>query len=226
MTQTGYIAWDLDGTLVDMDYPHFKALNDALAAVCGPQAPITEGEHQRTFKGLPTTRKLDTLVGLGRIPAGSRAEVAALKQRLTIDAIRATLRPQPEKLAVLGALKADGWHQCVCSNAVRTSVYEMLLASGLLRFMEFYLSNQDAPSKPDPGMYLMAARLWHVMPEQIVAVEDAAPGQASARAAGCRLVEIAGPEDVAPGLILPRLLDAGHGGRVLARFDEAMLAHA
>jgi beta-phosphoglucomutase len=195
VTPTNYLAWDLDGTLVDMDFTHYRALNLALAT-CGPQAVITEEEHRTTFKGLPTTKKLDALVAAGRVPEASRSAVAMLKQANTIEAIRATLRPDPEKLAVLTAFKKDGWRQCVCSNAVRESVKEMLLAAGLIGIMDFYLSNEDAAPKPAPDIYLKAAKLWHVAPDHLVVVEDAAPGKAAARAAGCRLVEIQGPEDV------------------------------
>ncbi len=207
MTPTKYVAFDLDGTLIDADELHFVALNRALAA-CGSAAIISRKEHLETFKGLPTTRKLDMLVAAGRVLEKRRTEVAQMKQERTLDAIRETLRPDPEKIEVLRALKAGKWRICVCSNAVRESVKEMLVASGLIDFLDFYLSNQDAPPKPDPGIYLKAARLYGIVPVDLIVVEDAAPGKAAARAAGCRLVEIDGPGDVVPWLILQRLYRA------------------
>jgi len=197
-----YCCFDLDGVLCDMDRPHFDALNAALAT-CGPQAVITETEHFAIFKGLPTRVKLEMLVQAGRVPERMKREVARLKQEKTIEAIR-NLQSDSRKVDLLRRLARDRWQLCVCSNAVRNSVREMLLAGRLIGFLAFFLSNEDAPPKPAPGMYLKAASIFGVSPDRLVVVEDSAPGRASALAAGCKLVAVEGPEEVGPELI-PRL---------------------
>jgi beta-phosphoglucomutase-like phosphatase (HAD superfamily) len=86
--------------------------------------------------------------------------------------------------------------------------------------MDFMLSNEDVErAKPDPEMYVKAAHLWHIQPEQIVVVEDGEAGKQSARQAGCYLIEVAGPEDVEPRLI-HRIFEAG---RTIAHADDHTL---
>ena len=182
-----------------MDAPHRIALNKALA-LCGQQGPLTMKEHLTVFKGLPTRVKLDRLVAVGRVPEAMRTVVAEAKQKATLEEIR-KLKPDPDKVLLLRTLRNTGWRIAVCSNAVRESVGLMLEVGGYTPFLEFYLSNEDAPPKPDPGMYLRAAELFGVVPGEMVVVEDSAPGKQSARAAGCRLVSVDGPEDVGMHLL-------------------------
>lgn len=189
-----YIVFDLDGVLINADELHRVALNKALA-LCGPRAPLTMKEHLMTFKGLPTRVKLDRLVAAGRVSESMRVVVTQAKQTATLEEIH-KLEQDPGKILLLRTLRNTGWRLAVCSNAVRESVKLMLEVGGYMPFLEFCLSNEDAPPKPDPGMYLRAAALFGVAPEEIVVVEDSAPGKASARAAGCRLVGVDGPEDV------------------------------
>lgn len=208
MKDQKYIAFDLDGVLCDCDFLHFQALNDALQGY-GPHATITPEEHHTVFKGLPTRVKLRMLLDQGRIPNRGRVlgdtvqYLASIKQHYTVEAIK-ELRPEKGKCDLLSELKVTGWRIAVCSNAVRESVRMMLLFSGLLDFTEFYLSNEDAPPKPDPGMYLEAAMRFQISPCDLVVVEDSEPGKASALAARCRLVSVAGPEEVTLAL-LPRI---------------------
>jgi sugar-phosphatase len=70
--------------------------------------------------------------------------------------------------------------------------------------------------KPDPAVYLQAARLLGVRPEECVAFEDSATGVRAARAAGMRVVAVpsAGqtfPDgDFAPHARFDTLLEFGH----------------
>lgn len=214
---TRYAAFDLDGVLVDADALHKNALNEALAT-CGTQAIITEAEHLGTFKGLPTRVKLRMLAEAGRLTVLQAREVTRLKQELTLAAIR-LLEPDQTKIDLFRRLRRTGWELCVCSNAVRTSVREMLIAGGYLGFLAFWLSNEDAPPKPDPGMYAKAASIFGVPPGQLVVVEDSAPGRASALAAGCRLVAVEGPAEVTLDL-LPRIEAAAGAATVMAHVVE------
>jgi len=194
-----FIAFDLDGTLVDADELHFIALNKALA-VSSDKAPITRQEHTEIFKGLPTRKKLEILIEQGRIPPREYGIILQQKQMETLKEIQTTLKYDPSKTALLSALKEEKFRICVCSNAVRASVRAMLVTCGLMSYLDFFLSNQDTAPKPAPDMYLQAAHLYGIAPDKLIVVEDAEPGQQSALAAGCRLIRIAGPDEVHLGL--------------------------
>lgn len=215
-----HIAFDLDNTLVDADELHYVALNRALE----PRGTIiTPAEHLSTFKGLPTKKKLAMLVERERIHPEDVPGIAADKQAATLKAIAETIRPNKHVSALIEMLHSLGWALCCCSNAVRDSVEAMLHESNLLPFMAFFLSNEDAVPKPSPDIYLKAAALFGVAPERMVVVEDAAPGKASAKAAGCPLIEVRSPADCTPAL-LPAIYRAvglyGQGGQRSWAFRE------
>lgn len=209
MRRSRYVAFDLDGCLWDSDAQHFDAVNLALAPY---RERITEEEHRTTFKGLPTKRKLAMLTDMGRLPVLAHADVERRKKEATLQTIE-SVSPRPEVTMLLLALKHANWQICCCSNSIRDTVQAVLLKMRILDLMDFVLSNEDVErAKPEPEMYLKAARIWHVQPEQMIVVEDGEAGKQAARQARCHLIEVAGPEEVEPWLI-HRILDAGRAIR-------------
>jgi HAD superfamily hydrolase (TIGR01509 family) len=194
----GYVAFDLDGCLWDSDRLHFDAVNMALSPY---QQRITEEEHRTIFKGLPTKRKLAMLTEMGRLPQWAHADVERFKREATLIAIENT-QPRSEVSALLIALCQVNWRVCCCSNSILDTVQMVLLKMGILKYMDFVLSNEDvARAKPSPEIYQKAARIWGIQPQEIVVVEDGEAGKRSALDAGCTLIEVSGPHDVEPWLI-------------------------
>ncbi|HWR20952.1 MAG TPA: HAD family phosphatase [Verrucomicrobiae bacterium] len=203
--RAGRVAFDLDGVIWNSDFSHFEAVNIALAPY-GER--ITEEEHQTTFKGLPTKRKLAMLTEMGRLPVSAHADVERRKKDATLQTIESVM-PRPEVTMLLLALRAAEWQICCCSNSIRDTVQAVMLKMNLLDLMDFTLSNEDVDrAKPAPDIYTKAARIWHIQPEHMVVVEDGEAGKQAARQAGCHLIEVAGPEEVEPWLI-HRILEAG-----------------
>lgn len=202
----GYLAFDLDGVLWDSDLTHYVAVNEALKHY---GEYINEAEHLSTFKGLPTVKKCEMLTAMGRLPATAHSDISLRKQAATQFAIEQTTKSNAKVLALLLGLKTATWRLCCCSNSVRDTVQRVLIQTGLIDFMDFYLSNEDvARAKPYPDIYLKAARIFGVKSEQLVVVEDAEAGRRAALAAECSLVSVAGPKEVGPELI-HRIVAAG-----------------
>lgn len=200
-----HIAFDLDNTLVDADALHKNALNEALQQF--GYWPITEQEHHEIFKGLPTKHKLAMLFEMGRVGADELDTIKAEKQARTMALIKRDIKPDKHVQALLLLLKRLGYSLCVCSNAVRASVAEMLACANIMPFIDFFLSNEDAIPKPAPDIYIKAANLFCIPTKKLIVVEDAAPGKAAALAAGCSLVEVNSPVDCSP-LLMPKIHEA------------------
>lgn len=217
----GYIAFDLDGCCWNSDAAHADAVNMALAPY-GER--ITEEEHLSTFKGLPTRRKLAMLVEMGRLPndVSVLADIEQHKKNATLIAVEST-QPRPEVSALLLGLKHAGWRMCCCSNSIRATVQAVLLKMEIMDYMDFILSNEDVEqAKPHPAIYQKAARIWGIWPEQMTVVEDGEAGKQAARHAGCRVIEVAGPEEVEPWLI-HRIL--GNGKLLPDETNNPVLTH-
>lgn len=208
------VLFDMDGVLVDARDWHFEALNKALALF---GMAIPRERHLETFDGLPTRRKLELLSATRGLPRELHGLVNALKQRHTVDAIHAGARPQFRHQFALARLKAEGLKLAVCSNATRASVTLMMEKTGLARFLDLMLSNEDvAKPKPDPEIYLAAMARLGMAAAQCLILEDNPYGLEAARASGAHVLEIGTPEDVSYARIRAAIAASGGAGGAAA----------
>jgi beta-phosphoglucomutase len=188
------ILFDMDGVLVDAKDWHYESLNKALK-LFGYE--ISRYDHLVTYDGLPTKVKLEMLSKEKGLPPALHSFIAEMKQKYTLEYAFNNCKPRFEHEFALSKLKADKYRLAVCSNAVRESVDIMMGKSNLLPYFEVVLSNQDIKkSKPDPEIYLVAAKKLGLKPEECMVVEDNEKGIKSAKAAGCPLMVVNSTTDV------------------------------
>lgn len=179
MTALRAVAWDVDGTLVDSEPLHLRAL---LAASRGFAVDLSDLRDD-AFRGVHMPDVWRAL--RSRMPAD-------LQEAVWLDAItahyigdRATLRPLPGAVETITASAARGIPQACVSNSHRAVVNANLDAIGITRFMAFTIALDDVSAgKPDPEPYAAAARLFGLAPHEVLAVEDSVAGMTSAVAAG------------------------------------------
>jgi beta-phosphoglucomutase family hydrolase len=175
----------MDGVLVDTAEFHFQAWSQALS------------EH-----GIPFTRKLFTATFgmnnasilssvLGQPPAPELlAEISDRKEELFRQAVRGHVQPLPGVLAWLERLRAAGLRQAIASSAPPANIDALVDELGLRHYFDIIVSGFDLPGKPDPAVFLKAARLIGVPPERCVVVEDAIAGVEAARRAGMKCIAV------------------------------------
>ncbi len=205
------VAWDIDGTLVDSEPRHHRAL---LAASLGLGVSLGDLPDQ-AFRGVHMLDVWDAL--RPRYPAG-------LERDIWLDAINAAYARDAEPFVPIAgaveairALSAAGLRQVCVSNSNRVIVDANIAALQIGGFVLGSISLDDVrKGKPDPEPYIRACGMLGLPPEAVAAVEDSATGIASAKAAG--LVVVAFGSDVAsengaigtPDLAdIPRLLGVG-----------------
>jgi beta-phosphoglucomutase len=188
------VLFDLDGVLVDATEWHYEALNRALGLF---GFSISRYEHLSTYNGLPTRKKLEMLSVQSKLPMSLHGLISRIKQTYTREEILTQCRPRFEIEYLLSRLKREGYKLAVCSNSIKESVDLMLRQSGIDRYFEFVVSNEEvAKPKPDPEMYLSAIKRLGLEPQDVVVVEDAPQGIRSAEAAGAHVLQVEGVEEV------------------------------
>ena len=184
------MLFDLDGVLIEARPWHRQALNRALRDC---SLPILTPEQEQDLEGLPTKVKLDRL----RVPEGTRDQIMDLKQSYTLRFLHEQAVPLPNVIETLDRLKLEGKRIGICSNAVRATVYAAMWRTGIVKYIDLVLSNEEARKpKPDPAIYLMALSCMHIPASEVVVVEDHPKGVAAARAAGIRVVQVKDPSEV------------------------------
>lgn len=188
------IIFDMDGVLIDAKEWHYESLNKALSLF---GAEISRYDHLVTFDGLPTKKKLEMLSLEGGFPTRLHSFVNDLKQQYTLEIIYSKCKPVFQHQFALSKLKSEGYKIAVCSNSVRKSIDIMMEKSGLMPYLEFFLSNQDVVrSKPDPEIYTTAIDRLGLKPEECLIVEDNENGIKAALASGAHLMKVENTGDV------------------------------
>jgi HAD superfamily hydrolase (TIGR01509 family) len=189
------VAWDIDGTLVDSEPLHHRAL---VAGCLTYGVDLTDLPDQ-AFRG----------VHMGDVWLAIRQRLPeSLSEKTWLAAIenhyaehRAQLSPMPGAVETVRSLRELGIRQACVSNSGRGIVDANLDALGIVDCMEFSISLDDVEvGKPDPAPYAEACRRLGIAAHQVLAIEDSLTGARSARAAGLVVVgyaeEIWVPGDV------------------------------
>jgi beta-phosphoglucomutase len=188
------IIFDMDGVLIDAKDWHYQALNKALG-LFGEE--ITKYDHLITYDGLPTKDKLNMLTLERKFPVGLHTFVNKMKQDYTMEIIFSKCKPTFQHQYALSKLKEDGYKLAVCSNSVRNSIQIMMEKSGLINYLDFFVSNQDVKNgKPDPEMYNIAINRLGLLPEECLIIEDNENGIKAAIASKGHLLKVTEVTDV------------------------------
>ena len=177
------VAWDIDGTLIDSEPLHERALAAASAAL-GADLRDLEPDAFRGVHALDIWKALKP-----RFPAGSsfKTWIAAIEGYYVAHA--GELAPNPGALEAMRKLAERGIAQACVSNSGRTIVDANLEALQIRPAISFSISLEDVSAgKPDPEPYREAGRRLALQAAEVVAVEDSGAGARSARAAGLYVV--------------------------------------
>lgn len=199
------IIFDLDGVLVETKELHYVSLNDSLAEI-DEKYKITLEEHYNKYDGLPTNRKLQMLTEDKGLLEKYYKPVYENKQKLTFDLIRKNIKINNRLIKLLRKLKEDNYQIYVASNAIRETVKLLLFKSGLMEYVDYFVSNEDVnKSKPNSEMYLRCMAHAGANPKETLIVEDSPRGIESARNSGAHLLVVKNPEDLTEEKIMNKL---------------------
>ncbi len=177
------VAWDIDGTLVDSEPRHHRALVAASADVGVDLSDLPD----QAFRGV---HMLDVWEALrDRYPSSLNREawLELINTRYVAD--NTPLAPMPGAVETVAGLHALGYRQICVSNSNRVVVDANVASLGIAPFLDGSVSLDDVlAGKPDPEPYRQACQRLGLDEQRVVAVEDSATGAASAREAGLRVV--------------------------------------
>ena len=181
------VIWDLDGVLADTTEAHFQAWATALSAW---DIPFDRSRFDRVF-GM---NNVDTLTELlGRPPTQEEIRgIAERKESIFRQHAEELVRPMPGAVRLLDELEQAGWMQGVASSAPLENIDLLVDVFGIRRYFAAILSGDGLPAgKPDPSLFLQAAKSLQLPPDQCVVVEDAPAGVEAARRAGMVFIAVA-----------------------------------
>ena len=186
MTNIAAVLWDMDGVLVDTGQLHYETWKLVLET---QGIPFDMETFNKIF-GRNNASSLELL--LGHPPS---AELLGLVDTVKEETFR-QLAPGrvsllPGVVSWLEAFQSRELPQAVASSAPMENIDLMVDVLGIRAYFAHLVSGHAMPGKPDPAVFLEAARRVGVLPEHCLVIEDSPPGVSAARRAGmvCLAVE-------------------------------------
>lgn len=179
------VLWDMDGVLVDTGEAHYLSWSLALAEY---DRSIARERFQATF-GMNNDGVLRSLYGESLEPV-LIAEIGERKEELFRQAVKGNVRLLPGVREWLELLNEWGVKQAIASSAPMANIDVLVDEVGLRDDFEAIVSGARLPGKPDPAVFLEAARQIGVPPERCMVVEDAVAGVQGARNAGMKCIAV------------------------------------
>ena len=189
------VIFDLDGVIVDTAHYHFiawKRLADELGV------PFTEHDNER-LKGVSRMQSMDIILELGalQISMDRKTQLADKKNTWFVEFVE-KMKPSeifPGVKQLLEELKSQGIKIALASSSKNARrVIELLQIEN--EFDAVVDGTMIVHTKPDPEIFLLAAKMINVPASECVVFEDAEAGVEAALAAGMKCVGVGSTEQL------------------------------
>ncbi|AWB85070.1 HAD family hydrolase [Corynebacterium liangguodongii] len=192
------IFWDMDGTLVDSE-PLWGIATYELSERLGRR--LTPELREITVGG-SFAHTLDVAAahaGVELRPGDYEHHKQWMYARMA-QLLEGSLEPNPGIRGLLASLTAAGVPMMVTTNTERVLADACIAAVGADFFVGSIAGDEVERAKPDPEMYMEAARRVGFGPAQCLVFEDSWAGMSAASAAGCTVLGLAAevPAGVVP----------------------------
>ena len=181
------VIFDMDGVLVDNRDAHIEAFE----IICRKYGvPFDREKFMPTF-GMTNDLILERLMP-EVIKTTDWKKIAVEKENISREIFERTIAPANGLVDFLKALKKEGYKTAVGSSGNTPNVNFVLDRCGIAGYFDA-IANGDmiTRGKPDPEVYLLAAKKLELAPGECIVVEDAPVGIRAARSAGESVVAIA-----------------------------------
>ena len=182
------VIFDCDGVLVDSEALGNNVLAEMLANF-GHRVSVIASEAR--FRGMQLTKCLEILEREAGIELPESFEVD-VRQRMS-SVFQARLQPVEGAQRLVESLRIPF---CVASTGPRKKIEENLRITNLYtHFAGKIFSGYEIGSwKPDPGIFLSAARQFDVAPEDCIVIEDSPVGVSAGIAANMTVLGLSAVE--------------------------------
>jgi beta-phosphoglucomutase family hydrolase len=180
--------FDMDGTLVDNMDAHAEAWIGLLGEL---GVEVSRETFFARAAGKTNRQILELFLGAGP-GATELARLAAEKEARYREIYAPQLKPLPGLRDFLAGARRDGIPLAVATSAGRANIGFVLGGLGLEPSFDAIVSEEDGTrGKPDPEMFLLAARRLGASPEVCTVFEDSRAGIEAGARAGMAVVALA-----------------------------------
>jgi beta-phosphoglucomutase len=186
---TKAFIFDLDGVIVDTAKYHYLAW----LKIANQLGIEFTHEHNELLKGVSRVRSLDIILGLGKVEASQEDKNKWLVQKnedylsYLVDMDQSEILPGV--MPILNYLKEQ--NQLIALGSASKNARPILEKTGTLEYFDAIVDGNDVlNAKPNPEVFLLAAKLLSAKPEDSIVFEDSVAGVQAANIGGMTSVGI------------------------------------
>jgi HAD superfamily hydrolase (TIGR01509 family) len=178
------VLWDMDGVLADTTELHFQSWQIA----CSEFGIELKREKFLQFFGCTPSVTINGLVG-PETSERRRKEIRIRKEALYREELSKTIYPTPGVLYWLEYF-SEHCSQAVASSAPIENIISILDSLNIHHYFQEIISGSEMKGKPDPGIFLYAAKALSALPSNCLIIEDSLSGVTAAKEAGIPVIAI------------------------------------
>jgi HAD superfamily hydrolase (TIGR01509 family) len=179
------ILWDLDGTIIDSTECHFESWSQALKS----HGYTITREIFDAHYGRNTQSVLPLYLGFEPDPELFE-KINIKKEEIFRDEVVKKGAMVPGVESWMRSANQLGIKQAIASSSGMKNITIMLSAFGLLGYFDLLVSGANLPAKPEPDVFLEAAKLIELSPAECLVIEDSSAGVQAAKEAGMTCIAV------------------------------------
>jgi HAD superfamily hydrolase (TIGR01509 family) len=182
------VAFDMDGLMFNSEDVYTLAGAELLSRRGRRFTP----ELKDAMMGLPPQKAIEAMIAHHAL-SETWQELAAESNAIYMGLLDLHLAIMPGLMDLLAALERAGLPKAIATSSSRRLTYACLDPFQLAPRFSFILTSEDIThGKPNPEIYLLAARRFGVPPGEMLVLEDSQNGSRAAAAAGAFTVAVPG----------------------------------
>lgn len=183
--QNNAVLWDMDGVLVDTGDFHYQSWKETFDEL---DVPFDREDFRKTF-GMNNAGILEWVFGKKPEP-NEVSRISHRKEALFRELIKGKAEPMPGIRSWLEQFQTWGVKQAITSSAPPENIEVLVDELKIKEFFDEVVSGFDLPGKPNPDVFMKAAKKLQIAPEKCVVVEDAIAGVEGAKRAGMKCIAV------------------------------------
>jgi len=185
------VIFDMDGVLVNSE-PFYVEVEQTNFRQLGLE--ISEEEHQ-TYQGTATDQMWKIIKERHSLkqPVDELVEMTNSLVTPYFSSL-VEMEPMPGVEQLIKKLKEKGFPLALASSSTPDVIDIILKKTGLRKYFDVVVDSQLAgASKPEPDIFMLAAKKLAVQPKKCLVIEDSTNGIKAAKSAGMFCIAFAGP---------------------------------